>query len=158
MLLKTASAFIDRGAIRRYLPILVIGGVLLCAVSLLATPTLTQAALDTKALEATKLGSTFGGSNITPMEAIGNIIKFFLGFLAVVAVLLIMYGGWKWMTAGGESKNVGEAKDIIKNAVIGLVLVLISYAIATSVINIINQRLLNAAGSSGQSVQVPSGN
>ncbi len=65
---------------------------------------------------------------------IGNYIQVFLGFLGVIALLLIIYAGYLWMTAQGNEDNVEKAKDIIKNAVIGLIIITLSYAITAFII------------------------
>lgn len=62
---------------------------------------------------------------------IGNIISIALGFLGVIFLVLMLYGGFKWMTAGGETKKVDEATTTIKNAAIGLVIVLAAYALTS---------------------------
>ena len=43
-----------------------------------------------------------------------NIVKIFLGFLGILAVVLIIYAGFLWMTAGGEEEKVKEINDIIE--------------------------------------------
>ncbi len=68
---------------------------------------------------------------------IGSVIQAFMGLLGIVAVLLILYGGFKWMTAGGNEDQVGEAKKIIVSGVIGLIIIMSAYAIATFVVNAI---------------------
>jgi hypothetical protein len=65
---------------------------------------------------------------------IGKIIKAVLSLLFVVLVLLIIYAGWLWMTAGGEPKQVDKAQEYIKNAVIGLIIISLAYAITNFVI------------------------
>ena len=67
-------------------------------------------------------------------QTIGNIVKIFLGFLGILAVVLIIYAGFLWMTAGGDSAKVDKAKDYIKNAVIGIVIILAAYIITNFVI------------------------
>lgn len=67
-------------------------------------------------------------------EVIFLIINIILGFLGVVAVLLMIYAGFVWMTAGGEEKNIERAKKILINAVIGLVIIFASYAIAAFIV------------------------
>jgi hypothetical protein len=62
-------------------------------------------------------------------EVAVNIIKIFLGLLATILVILILLAGFKWMTAGGNEQKVTEAKDSIRNAVIGLIIILLSYSI-----------------------------
>jgi len=64
---------------------------------------------------------------------IANFIKMILGFLGIILVIIILYAGFLWMTAGGESGQVDKAKDWIKNAIIGLVIIVLAYTIATFV-------------------------
>jgi len=66
---------------------------------------------------------------------IGRIINVVLGFLGIVLLFYFLYGGFKWMTSGGEEEGVNEAKTMIKNAVIGLVIVMASYAISSFVLD-----------------------
>jgi hypothetical protein len=58
-----------------------------------------------------------------------------LGFLGIVLLFYFLYGGFKWMTAGGNEEGVEEAKTMIKNAVIGLVIVMASYALSSFVLS-----------------------
>ena len=73
------------------------------------------------------------GGNFLP-EAIGRIIGFFLSFLGILAVILFLYAGFLWMTAGGDSGKVDKAKSYMKNAVIGIVIILAAYIITDFVI------------------------
>lgn len=79
------------------------------------------------------LGNTL--SNSDPRAAVGRIINVVLGFLGVIAVGIILLGGFKWMTGGGNEDKVGEAKKLLGAGVIGLVIILSAWAIATFVIN-----------------------
>lgn len=60
---------------------------------------------------------------------IGNIIGIILSFLGVIFLILMIYGGFTWMTARGNEQQITKAKGIIFNAMIGLVVVLAAYAI-----------------------------
>lgn len=91
-------------------------------------------------LEATDLlGQDFGDAtglgqgDLT--TTIGSLIRVALGFLGVVAVVIILLGGFKWMTAGGSDEKVGEAKRLIIAGIIGLAIILSAYAIASFVIS-----------------------
>ena len=64
-------------------------------------------------------------------------IKIILGFLGILSVILILYAGFKWMTAGGKEEQVADAKKIIIACVIGLIIILSAYVIANYVINYI---------------------
>jgi hypothetical protein len=67
------------------------------------------------------------GANTDIPAFIGRGIRGVLGLIGGVALLMFVYGGIVWMTAGGDSKRVEGAKSIIKNSVIGLLLIFFSY-------------------------------
>ena len=60
---------------------------------------------------------------------IATIIKIFLGLLGIIFVVLLIIAGFKYMTAGGDEEKVKEAVAQIRNAVIGLLIVISAYAI-----------------------------
>ncbi len=62
-------------------------------------------------------------------SVIAMVIKGFLGLLGIIFVILLVIAGQKWMTAGGEEEKVNEAKDTIKRAIIGLIIVVAAYSI-----------------------------
>lgn len=66
---------------------------------------------------------------------IAKIIRVAFGLLGIIAVGLLLYGGFIYMTAGGADEKVREAKTIITNSVIGLVIILSAYAITSFVIS-----------------------
>lgn len=68
------------------------------------------------------------------VDTIANVIRLALGFLGVIAVVLILFGGFRWMTAMGNDEKVKDAKKIIFSGIIGLVIVITAYAIASFVI------------------------
>ena len=70
-----------------------------------------------------------GAAKLTLPYKIGQIINIALTFLGVIFLLLIIYGGFTWMTAGGNEQKITKAKGTIFNAAIGLIVVLAAYAI-----------------------------
>ncbi|MFH1089598.1 MAG: IPT/TIG domain-containing protein [Candidatus Uhrbacteria bacterium] len=74
--------------------------------------------------------STAGLANVSLVLLIANIIRVALGFVGVVAVCFVIYAGFLWTTAGGEEEKIKKAKAVMKNALIGLVIILSSFAIA----------------------------
>lgn len=62
---------------------------------------------------------------------LGDMIGFVLSFIGVLFLILIIYGGINWMTAGGNEQKVEKAKTIIINAIIGLLIVLSAYTITS---------------------------
>lgn len=72
-------------------------------------------------------GSNSDGSTLNGMIKTGiNALLFIIG---AVSVVMIIYGGFRYVTSGGESGAVTNAKNTILYAVIGLVVALVSYAI-----------------------------
>lgn len=74
---------------------------------------------------------------------VGNIINVILSLLGLIFLLLVLYAGFLWMTAGGDSKKVDEAKTIIRQAIIGLIVIMAGYAISNFVLG----SLANVTGS-----------
>jgi hypothetical protein len=59
----------------------------------------------------------------------GNLIGIVLSFVGVIFLLLMIFAGLTWMTASGNQEKITKAKDLMINAVIGLVIVTAAYAI-----------------------------
>lgn len=93
----------------------------------------------TGTLGITELGLSYaektGLGNTDIRTTIAAIIRVAMGLLGIVAVVIVLIGGFKWMTAGGNDDQVGEAKKWIFSGVIGLAIILSAYALATFVIN-----------------------
>ena len=70
-----------------------------------------------------------------PREIAANIVRILLGFLGLIAVVIILLGGFKWMTAGGNEEKVGEARKLIIQGIVGLIIILAAFGISTFVIN-----------------------
>jgi hypothetical protein len=62
-------------------------------------------------------------------SVIPAIIGVFLGLLGIIFVILIIYAGYNWMTAAGDSDKVDKAKETLQRAIIGLVITVSAYAI-----------------------------
>lgn len=66
---------------------------------------------------------------------VGGVINVFLGVLGVIALGFVIYGGFVWMTAAGNEEKIAQAKKTLQNAVIGLVIILMSAAIVNFILN-----------------------
>lgn len=64
---------------------------------------------------------------------IGQVVGAILSFLGVVFLILMIYGGYIWMLARGNEQEAAKAKNIIKGAIIGLIIVLLAYIITVFV-------------------------
>lgn len=88
------------------------------------------------------MGDVGGLSNTDPRKMASGIISIVLSFLGIIAVAVILIGGFKWMTAGGNEDKVAEGRKWIVSGIIGLAIVLASWGIATFVIT----QLINVTG------------
>lgn len=73
-------------------------------------------------------------------ELIIRIINIILGISAAVAVLMIVIGGFRYIISAGDEKQSGAAKKTIINAVIGLVIIILAFAIVSVVNNTLTRR------------------
>jgi len=71
---------------------------------------------------------------LTPEQIISTVITALLSLLGVIFVALIVFSGFSWMIAGGDEQKVTKAKDMIRESLIGLVIVLGAYAVSYFVI------------------------
>src|SRR6185436_13795788 len=85
-----------------------------------------------------------GFSSQNLKTTIENIVRIVLGFIGIIFFSLILYGGFVWMFSQGERDKIARAKKIIVSAVIGVLITLMSYAIASFIIN-----SLSGAGGNG---------
>jgi hypothetical protein len=70
-----------------------------------------------------------------PRLIAASLIQIILSFLGLLAVVLIIWAGFKWMTAQGNEENVKDAQKILKAAVIGLIIILAAWGIANFAIS-----------------------
>jgi hypothetical protein len=111
-------------------------GLALCfsfAMPALAQGTITAEELLSAGEEGT-IGEVAGLGEAELSAVVARIIRAILGFLGVVAVVIILWGGFKWMTSGGQEEKIRDARKLIIMGIIGLGIVLAAYAIASFVI------------------------
>ncbi|MFH1745207.1 MAG: pilin [bacterium] len=68
-------------------------------------------------------------------ELLGKILTAFVSFLGVIFLILMIYGGYMWMTAHGNEQQIEKARSLITSAIIGLAIVAGSYAISYFVLS-----------------------
>lgn len=109
---------------------------LLFSLSLLFFPLVTPAIAEDYGLNAARvkagLPTSVAGSSSLP-GIVGKVIAAGLSLLGIAFFLLVLYAGFIWMKARGNSEEVEKAKGIIEGAVIGLILVTAAYAISNFV-------------------------
>jgi hypothetical protein len=117
--------------------------VILTGVHAALTPTATLSAASSSKIDSVEIPNTGLGSSDLP-TVIGSIVKVVLSVTGIILFVLFFYGGFKMLTAAGDDEKVAEGKRVIIQAIIGLLVVLVSYALATFVLD----KLLGATGSS----------
>lgn len=86
-----------------------------------------------------------GLGNRDPREILAETMRVLLGFMGIIAVMIIILAGFKWMTAYGDEEKVGAAKGMITSGAVGLIIVLFSFGLSQFVIN----SLYSATGAIG---------
>lgn len=113
---------------------------------LLAAPLAASADLS----DAFNVGDDSDGSNLSGMareagyntqssatidNIIGVVIRTALSFVGVIFLVLMVYGGYLWMTARGNDQQIDKARNLIIAAVVGLIIVLSAYALTYFVLS-----------------------
>ena len=65
---------------------------------------------------------------------LNTILSYFLGFLGFICVIMVIYGGVLYVTSAGNDENVGKAKKILLYAGIGVILIMISFALVSTIL------------------------
>lgn len=119
-------------------------GVLVAALGVsLATPVQAQGDLQNTILESDlyqNTGTQTYGSQSGEVDLVNvavDIINFLLGLVGIIFLILVIYAGFLWMTAGGNEDQVSKAKKLIINSVIGIVIIVAAYAFTNFVLRAI---------------------
>jgi hypothetical protein len=113
--------------------------------SLLVSPVLADESLVEGQIGLNEVGSVFGDERAKQdvRSLIANIISVALGFLAVIFLGLIVVAGFQYMTAGGNEEKVSKALALLKNAIIGLAIVLVAWSLTRFTIVMLNRAARN---------------
>lgn len=74
------------------------------------------------------------GNTKSLSETVGGIIGLALEIVGTLFLLLMIYGGFLWMTGRGEPDKVKKAKELIIDAVVGIVIIFAAYIITNFVV------------------------
>lgn len=86
-------------------------------------------------------------TNQSLAQIIGSVINAFMALIGIILVVIIIYAGYTWMMAQGNATKVEDAKKMITQAVIGLVILMAAYAIAQFVLGAVIK------GTTGQNLE-----
>ncbi|MDO8499294.1 MAG: hypothetical protein Q7S66_01390 [bacterium] len=130
--------------------VIFLSAVVFCFLILTASPALAQsvASPDSELQQGVKIIEAPLGLPSTDIRLIiARVIRVALGLVGIVMVVMIIFSGYLWMTAGGNDEQIGRAKKIIINAVIGLAIILSAYAIVFFVMRMLGVGGLDGSGS-----------
>lgn len=109
--------------------------------TLLALSPLSYFIAASPALAAIPAGVKSPEGIIPATTTIGSIVTFLVGFIIVIAILAaivyIVIGALQWITSGGDKQKVADARNHIIAAIIGLIIIALSFVI----INVVTQAL-----------------
>jgi len=101
-------------------------------ISLVAVPAATLASsgnLNLNDLGVGEIDNTLDLGRRSPIETVTRLINTAMIFLGIIAVAIILFAGFKWMTAGGSDDKIGEARKLMTSGVIGLIIILSAWGI-----------------------------
>ena len=107
--------------------------VVLLTLLVLMTPVLVSAQVDWGIGYAAKVG--LGTQEIRSVAV--SVVRVLLGLLGIIALFIVLYGGFRWMTAAGNEENVAVAKKTIAAGIVGLIIIFFAYAIVLFIFNVV---------------------
>ncbi len=116
-------------------------------VAALALPTFAADSLTTKDLGVEAIGGQISLGSGDVRSTAARIINVALGFLGIIAVVIVLIGGFQYMISGGNETKTAEARQMIFAGIIGLAIILSAWAITSFVIS----RLVSATKDTGLS-------
>jgi len=108
-----------------------------------ASAAIVLAAGKAMALTSVEEGAEAARADGMPAELVGDngvfnrLTNTILMVVGLISVVMLVYGGLRYITSGGDSKKVTDAKNTILYAIIGLIICVLSYAIVTFVLSTI---------------------
>ncbi|OGM01823.1 hypothetical protein A2115_03835 [Candidatus Woesebacteria bacterium GWA1_41_8] len=83
-------------------------------------------------------------AQLSDFEAVfGNLLYYVLAFAGVVIFIMFLMGGFKWLTSAGNPKNVESARNTLTYAVVGLLVIVLSYIILVIIRSITGAQVTN---------------
>ncbi|MFA6428552.1 MAG: hypothetical protein WCW02_03355 [Candidatus Buchananbacteria bacterium] len=105
-----------------------------------AETTISNASVANVMISLNTIAGTTGLNVITKdtlVTKVGAFLKTVFGYLGALFLILVIYAGFLWMTAGGNEDNIKKGKNIITWAVLGLAVIAAAYTITATVLSII---------------------
>lgn len=105
----------------------------LAILSIMLVPMFASAALTNDQVGLSGSDSVGNGLNLgskSPIATVTSLINTMMIFLGLIAVGIVLLGGFKWMTAMGSEEKIGEAKKLMGSGAIGIIIILSAWGIS----------------------------
>lgn len=86
------------------------------------------------ALSLENIGASIGLGTADLRTVLVNVVSWAIGLLGILAVIMVLIGGFQWLISGGDEDRVATAKRTISSAIVGLIIILLSWALVNYVI------------------------
>jgi hypothetical protein len=126
------KTFFSSPLFREFLIFAGILGVALTVSTMMAEPSLATSMIDTSDNVGAVSAATGGEGSLK--DLVKTILDYALTFLGFVCVVMVIYGGILYVTSAGNDDNAGKAKKILLYCAIGIILILVSYALVNTIL------------------------
>ena len=89
-----------------------------------------------------KFATQSAAGNLILTEMIGNFLTVALTLASVMVLIYLLWGGFDWLTSGGEKASLENAKNKLSNAIVGIVIIALSVAITLFIGNVLGVSIL----------------
>ena len=105
------------------------------------TTTVAQAGFQAPTAERPPAGALPTGTDLysggTLIDTVSLVINWALGFLGIVILLIMLFAGFQYATAGGDEKKTEDARKMIINAVIGLIIIFFAFVLSNAILGFV---------------------
>jgi len=114
--------------------ILIVGALMIGAITIFSAIPIAGAGAILNPGDNPEAVATATGGETSFRSLILRVVNYILGFLGLLSVIMIIYGGFTYVTSTGYDEAIGKAKKIIMYALVGIIIVLLSFVIVRAVL------------------------
>lgn len=130
----------SRTSLRQFATVLIM---MIMAISIMSAFQIASAQTSTALGGGTVLSSAddnIVGGQADAKTLVTTVLKYFLSFLGLLCTIMIIYGGILYVTSAGEEEKTKKGRNIILYAIIGIIIIVASYAIVNTVLKGVTQQ------------------
>jgi predicted membrane protein len=81
------------------------------------------------------------GTEASVIELIGGAMTIVFSFLGILFTILLVYAGYLWLTARGNEEQVSRAQSILKNSIIGIIILFAAFVISREILQLLGKAI-----------------